>query len=349
MSTRNPCASEEVDCDSQAPLNVFDRHNCSENSTTTILHFQYQIQTTSSLPLAQIQSSDALRSLEDAIIELLSQSFSDCYDAAWSAAPADAILPGLAGVTCHSRLVPAADRCLILDGALTVPDNDILKGRLLAILRQTMVERRFNQVHFQIPDVVFVSDEAFVKDVPSSETTVTPVNDNIPLNYDRVSNDASNGNDPVWAWILFPIGSVLLVVAFVAHHRYCAGRRRRPKPIDPPQPSVRRDLYRPRRLGSFPSSIPRIDETEQSTTHWDDDDDGRYGIHPQHQTDILWDPPPCARPENDVLFPHISYYYDDDDDEEFYHNSITSSSPGHSSGGGGPQGTGRFPIGAAWM
>jgi hypothetical protein len=308
MSTGNPftssSSSDEEACDGPAPRNVFDRPgDCGGNAT--ILQFQYQIQTT--LSVAQLPS--ALPSLEDAMMDVLRPSFGNCSTDAFSAAPADALLPGLAGVTCHSRLMQPANRCLVLGGALTVPER--APGRAQALLRQAMGQGRLNDVHVQIPDVIYLADAAFVE--------TASLEHNIP-------DDPVAPGNPVWAGVLWPIGSVLLVVAFVGHHRY--GRHKS---------GARRAGQR---LGSFPRGRRRMEET---TDRWDDALGGT-----DYHADILWNPPPSyTTTTEDAVFPNI-FYHVDETDEELYHNSIASSSSGHSSrSGGGVAGSGRFPVAAA--
>lgn len=327
--SENPCV--EGGCDGKDVMNVFVRSCPDFNGTTTVLDFHYQIQTTAALSMADIQNS-TLPLLEEAMVDVLRNSFAHCsreVASLWLAAPADTLLPGLAGVTCQSRLVPAADRCLVFQGALTIPAGEAWAWRSRAVFQHAMEQGRFNDAVDAIPHVSLLSQDdavAFLAAAKEKERNTLPPSSNLE-NYrvdkntaKNISVTSSDTEDAVWAWVVFPVGAVLLVVLFVAHHHYYYTAARQKKR----QQRQRRYLHS--RSGGFPGT----EEFDFSTTQPVEDTS-------THAHDILWDP-------HGLLECHSYGRDDNDDDDELYYNSITSSTPDRSSACSKSAGWGRFPT-----
>ena len=144
--------------------------------------------------------------------------------------PYDRILPGLAGVTCHSKLVEYATSCFTVAGALTATTTTTTNTSWIEFgakqtIRNAMNQQLWNNIHDQIYNVMYVSDDPGPESPQAAQGITTPIVPTTAPNPE--TSHLSRDNDfPVWSWIFVPLGVILLGIALYELYRWMQKRRR---------------------------------------------------------------------------------------------------------------------------
>ena len=236
-----------------------------------IIAFQYQIQTSLPISRFQSSNSSPLVMIEKAISDVLVQNFfsnPQCGPSAtkesrqgdtrrrlrntwiitegrrmqigtngsgWTGLttnPEDSILPGIAGVTCHTKLVEDATSCFTVGGAFTATtimgaNTSWIESVSKLAIRNAMNQQQLNQVHDQVYDVLYVSDNrgTVIPEPPQGHDIVIPLAPTQSPYSD--SSDISRGGRAfvLWPWIFVPLGAVLFCIAMYEFYRHVKRRR----------------------------------------------------------------------------------------------------------------------------
>jgi hypothetical protein len=256
---------------SYTAMNSGNIENQTNSTAELIVQFQYQVQTSLSVPDLLL----GLPSIEKAMSDILVRDFfSSCSTTASSSnsadirsnnrhryrrrgkashvhttqrrvndgtnttvwyglmmSPEDRILPGLAGVTCHTELVSKATSCFTVGGAYTVIGNgenlSSIESSTKASIRYAMEQKQLNRIHNEIYDISYISDDT-PTNIPESSfgRDVTPPTSSP---YSDRTNSSSDGRDTVfWPWIVASIGLILLgMIIYIIYINMQQYRRRR--------------------------------------------------------------------------------------------------------------------------
>ena len=274
----NACTAKSNDDGSYGIVPADENSNEPPPLETTIT-FSYQIQT--SLAISNFQTSDSsapLAMIEKAISDVLVRHYVGCGEGdatsderfrtgntrrqlrlgrrmivgmndtvnddwtGWTMDPVDQILPGLAGVTCHTPLREPATRCYTVGGAWTAfssrssANNNNQTSEMASTMKRVIQhamnqQQQLNRVHDQIYDVYYVSDDV-VDDSGSMGVPQSPTQVVIPLAPTTAASPSSTPSErrvrdfAIWPWIFVPLTIVLVAIAVYELYRIRQRRRR---------------------------------------------------------------------------------------------------------------------------
>lgn len=271
--------------------------------------------------------------------------------------PKDSILPGIAGVTCHTKLVKDATSCFTVGGAFTATTTMGANATWIESLSKLAIrdamnqQQLLNQIHDQVYDVSYISDNpgTFIPEPPQGQEIIQPL---VPtLSPVPNSSEVSRGGVfVIWPWIFIPLGAVVLCIIIYEFYRHVQRRRimrgnsiiddsSRPQPISGNRSSLferQRSTVTIVEYGQFCGSFPNTNRLNVPSGPYFveeyDSNDVSDDAYPTNNKQQHYDLNENLTDENMPIFildgvdmNNKSY------DTELYHNSVASSSDNGSS------------------